>query len=84
MLYTLYPTRKVFIDSQQDAYGETLFQDYITVFSLAPGWSQLLDHYGVRWAIVPPQSPLARALQAQTPPWPVAYADPTAVILLRP
>ena len=84
MLYTLYPTRKVFIDSQQDAYGETLFQDYITVFSLAPGWSQLLDHYGVRWAIVPPQSPLARALQAQTPPWPVAYADPISVILLRP
>jgi hypothetical protein len=84
MLYTLYPTRKVFIDSQQDAYGETLFQDYISIFSLAPGWDRILARYGVAWAIVPPRSPLARALQAQTPPWPVAYADGAAVILLRP
>ena len=84
ILYMLYPTRYIFIDGQQDAYGEALNQDYYKVITVAPGWSAILDHYGVTWAIVPPQSALAGALQAQTPPWPVAYADPTAVILLRP
>ncbi|HMA37279.1 MAG TPA: hypothetical protein VKY74_22685 [Chloroflexia bacterium] len=83
LLYTLYPRYHIFIDGQQDAYGEALSRDYLTIELAGPGWETLLSHYAIDWVIEVPTTPLAAALRADAARWRVLYEDPTAVILVR-
>ncbi|HUS17461.1 MAG TPA: hypothetical protein VM536_20890, partial [Chloroflexia bacterium] len=83
LLTTLYPAHQIFVDSQQDVYGEALTRDYLTIESLAPGWDTLLDRHGVTWVIEPVGSPLVAALRARPDQWAELYTDPAAAILSR-
>jgi len=82
LLYRGWPGQTVFIDGQTDFYGEALTREYETAISAAPGWKGVLDKYGVRWAILPPQEGLSLALEDEG--WQTLYRDETAVILARP
>jgi hypothetical protein len=75
------PAFDPFIDSRSDAYPQQLLADYARIDGVEPGWRGLLDHYGVRWALLPAGSPLA-ALLALSPGWSCAAADGVEVAVL--
>jgi hypothetical protein len=56
------PAYHVFIDSRSDVYSQRFLADYITITNVSPGWNRLLDHYQVRWALLPTSAPLREAL----------------------
>jgi len=78
---TLWPEKRVFIDSQGDIYGEAFIRQYEQIITLKPGWENLLKKYNIRWAIFPQEWPLANALIEIG--WQEVYRDKTAVILVQ-
>lgn len=82
LLYRLWPRELVFVDSQSDFYGELLMRDYETMMFAKNNWRALLDQYQINWAIIPPNAPLASALQSLG--WQTIFADDTAIIVRRP
>jgi hypothetical protein len=82
LIYRLYPQHLVFIDGRADMYREGIFDDFITVQDIKPGWRDVLDRYGVDLALFPPGSPLDYAL-AHEDGWGVAYKDDLSVIYRR-
>lgn len=78
---TLWPEKRVFIDSQGDVYGEAFIREYEQVITLTAGWQSVLDKYHVSWALVPWNWPLASALTDEG--WLEVYGDSTALILVR-
>jgi hypothetical protein len=78
-----WPERRVFIDGGTDHYGEALFNEYIQVWNLDPGWREVLARHDVDLALLPPSSRLADEL-VRHEDWRQWYCDSTAVILRRP
>ena len=84
--YLLYawPEQRVFIDGGTDHYGERLFNQYIQVWNLDPGWRDILRQWKVEWVLVDPRSRLATELvQEPAPGWGVWGCDSIAVLLQR-
>ncbi len=81
-LLQAWPEQRVFIDGGTDHYGEELFNEYIKVWSLEPGWRDVLKRWDVSLALVPPDSRLADQMvrDGDWRPW---YCDSTAVLLQR-
>jgi len=79
--YLLYawPEIPVFIDGQTDFYGEELTREYRDIRFLQPGWRDSLAKRGVKWVLVPPDSPLAGALDLLDE-WELSYSDQTAAV----
>lgn len=80
LLYRLWPSQRVFLDSQSDFYGERLMREYESVLLAQGDWRSLLEKYQVDWAILPPNSPLA--LELKRVGWLSVHEDETAVILV--
>ena len=80
LLYRTWPEQRVFIDGQTDFYGEQLTRQYEKAISMQPGWREVLHENHVRWVLMPPESLLARALQAE-PGWITLFRDDTAILL---
>jgi hypothetical protein len=83
--YLLYawPEQRVFIDGGTDHYGEKLFNEYIRVANLEPGWRDILKRWDIELALLPPDSRLADELvhDGAWRPW---FCDSVSVILRRP
>jgi len=81
--YLLYawPEVPVFIDGQTDFYGESLTREYRDIRFIQPGWLDRLRERRIAWVIIPPEAPLASALELLDS-WKVVYADDTAVVLV--
>lgn len=77
-----WPEQPVFIDGGTDHYGDELFDEYVKVWNLDPGWRGVLDSRGIDMALVPPDSRLAEEL-TQHQGWGVWYCDSTAVLLRK-
>ena len=77
-----WPEMPVFIDGGTDHYGETLFNQYIQVWNLDPGWRDVLTKWKIRWVLVDPRSRLAYQL-VREPGWGVWYCDSVAALLER-
>jgi hypothetical protein len=75
-----WPEQRIFIDGATDFYGEKLFQEYIQIWNLDPGWQDVMQRWGVTVALVPPRSRLAHELAGDLG-WSTWYCDSTAVIL---
>jgi hypothetical protein len=75
-----WPEQRVFIDGGTDHYGDQVFNEYIQIQNLEPGWRDIMKRRGIDVALVPPQSRLAHEL-ARDHGWQVWYCDSTAVIL---
>ena len=73
----------MFIDGGTDHYGEKLFNEYIQVWNLDPGWRDVMKRWDIRLALVPPSSRLADELERDQG-WRVWHCDSTAVLLQRP
>jgi hypothetical protein len=81
-LLQAWPEQRVFIDGGTDHYGEKLFDEYIKVWNLEPGWRDVLKRWDITLALVPPDSRLADQMvrDGEWRPW---YCDSTAVLLQR-
>jgi hypothetical protein len=79
LLFREWPEQRVFIDGQTDFYGEALTRKYEQVISLREGWEEVLEEYGIGWVLIPPGSPLAKAL-VEEPRWQEVYHDGTASV----
>ena len=82
LLYRLWPTQRVFIDSQSDFYGAAFIHKYSDIYNGGPDWDEELTQYKVSWMIVPVNSAIALAAQASDH-WKIDYSDKTAVIFER-
>jgi hypothetical protein len=76
------PSTPVFIDGRADVYGESVFNDFATIYQLKPSWRDTLDRWHVQTVIVPANSPLATALR-QGRRWTITYQDFQAIIFIR-
>jgi hypothetical protein len=82
-LLQAWPEQRVFIDGGTDHYGEKLFNEYIQVYNLEPGWRDVLKRWNITLALIPPDSRLADEL-VRDGAWRPWYCDSTAVILQSP
>lgn len=80
LLFRLWPGQLTFIDSQTDVRGD-VSREYEKIITLSETWQATLEKYAVRWVIIPPNWPLAKALSAQG--WQKIYQDETTIILAR-
>jgi hypothetical protein len=81
--YLIYaaPATPVFIDGRLFPYVPAVLDDYRTIVGAHPGWQDIANRRGVRAMIVRPTDPIA--VRAPERGWRVAYADPSAVVLVR-
>ena len=79
LIYELYPRQLVFIDGRADMYREGIFDDFIAIQSVQPGWRETLARYNVNLAILRHDTPLGYALDHE-PGWRVTYNDEVAVV----
>jgi hypothetical protein len=76
------PRHAVFIDGRADMYRERVFDDYMAISRLSPGWRDRLDCYGADVALIRTDSPLAEAL-AYEPDWRPVHRDELAMVYTR-
>jgi hypothetical protein len=81
LIYTQ-PSRKVFFDCRNDAYGAEVLEDYITVMTATPGWESVLEKYSLNVALVPTTSPITAGLSLSRD-WKLFYQDSVAAVFRR-
>jgi hypothetical protein len=79
-LLQAWPEERVFIDGGTDHYGDELFDEYVRVWNLDPGWRDVMRRHGINTVLVPPTSRIAHELTNDLG-WKVWYCDSTAAIL---
>ena len=82
MLYRLWPTQRVFIDSQSDFYGEALTRQYAGIIHGDKNWDAELDQYDVRWIIIPLDAGLTQKALTSAD-WQIVYEDSGVAIFDR-
>ena len=72
----------VFIDGRaQDVYTPDFITQYANTVSGTPGWRDTFERYGIRLALIQPDTALADALR-HTPGWTVGYEDMQSVVFV--
>jgi hypothetical protein len=79
--YLIFQGIRPYIDGRTDMYGDVFMGDYNQIqFGNTAALNRAINHYGIGWAIAPPNLFLTQALQ-RAPGWKQIYADKTAVVL---
>ena len=79
--YLIFEGVRPYIDGRADMYGDAFVADDDQIQRASQtAMDRAINHYGIRWAILPPNLFLTQALQ-RTPGWTRIYADKTAVVL---
>jgi hypothetical protein len=77
------PKVPVFIDGRAEVYyRKKVFDDYVTVHKLQPGWEAVLEKYQIRDLLCERWMGVVQVL-LRDPNWRVIYRDPQAVVLER-
>jgi hypothetical protein len=79
LIYSLYPTHKVYVDGRSDFYGDDFEYKYIDVLNVKYGWEKTLSGFGVDTILMPPSAPLSGALK-ESSHWRVVYDDGIALV----
>ncbi len=82
LIWSNYPSYRVFIDGRADVYGDRLLQDFGDTYYLTKAWCKPLRDWNIQTVIVPPSAPLAAALGLDAA-WNRVYADSNAVVYTR-
>jgi hypothetical protein len=77
-----YPQQRVFIDDRYDMYPRSVIFDYFTLSAGRPGWSRILDKYGVDVIVWGKDTSLA-ALLDQSGGWQRVHRDATDAVWVR-
>ena len=71
------------MDDRTPVYGDRfIIEDYMKVLRAQPGWSEVLDQWMIRAAVVAPDSLTATVLEV-SPDWRTAHRDDLTAIFLR-
>lgn len=76
------PSRKVFIDSRHEFYGEDLIRDYQNCTRVNTNWSQTFAKHEVGWTLLPTSAALNQML-AVHPSWQRVYSDDVATVFTK-
>lgn len=79
LIWSLYPTNRVFVDGRSDFYGDDFEEKYVDVLNVRTGWEKTLSHFGVDTILLPPDAPLAGALK-ESSRWRVVYDDGISLV----
>jgi len=79
LIWSLYPSQKVFVDGRSDFYGDSFEEKYMDVLRVKYGWESTLESFGVDTVLMPTDAPLTGALK-ESRRWQVVYDDGMAVI----
>jgi hypothetical protein len=82
LIYRFAGERKVFFDGRSDFYGADFLKNYSRLVQARPGWRQEFARQGFTHALLPSDSALVAALEADG--WREAYRNSTAVLLKGP
>ncbi len=80
--YRFYPNRHVFIDGRSDYYGYRILQDYVAARAAGERWGELAARYGWDFVLIPPEWPLAKALEKDSA-WQLRDRDKVALLFER-
>lgn len=82
--YLIFKGIPTFIDGRQPPYTDKFLREYFDTIRLADikGAFQLLDQYKVKWVLLQPTDPLAKAL-AEGDQWNEVYTDKYSAVLVR-
>jgi len=80
--YLIWRGYPVFIDGRADVYGDRFLTEYVDVYTGRKGYRALVNDYGVDYALLEPDSPLATLLR-QAINWEKVYEDEVAVVFTR-
>ena len=79
LIYRFNGQRKVFFDGRSDFYGTEFADRYMRLVEVRPGWRSEFNRWNFTNALLPPDSPLVAALEANG--WQELFRDRTAVLL---
>ena len=79
LIYRFNGGHKVFVDGRSDFYGTEFMERYARLMQVLPGWTQEFNRWSFTHALLPPDSPLISALEANG--WRELHRDKTAVLL---
>jgi hypothetical protein len=82
VIWKLYPNYRVFVDGRADVYGDSFLEETALAQVEAKGWEGAFDRYQIQNVLLPPETPLARAIRRDRD-WRVAFEDGQAVVLVR-
>ncbi len=79
------PEVKTFIDGRMPAWREKdkyVFEDYMAVTQLKPGWEDVLEKYNISYFLIKTDSALAQTLKVH-PGWNMIYEDDLAAVFRK-
>jgi len=79
LIWSLYPSHKVFVDGRSDFYGHVLEESYIDVLNVQSNWEKILGRFGVDTILLPISAPLAGALK-ESSRWRLVFDDGVALV----
>ncbi|MDP9053009.1 MAG: hypothetical protein M3N93_01700 [Acidobacteriota bacterium] len=82
LVFSLYPSKRVFIDGRSDFYGDDFGERYVDLLNVKYGWEKTLARYDIDTILLSPRTALASTLKISRD-WRVAYDDGVAVIFRR-
>ncbi len=82
VLWALYPDYLSFVDGRTDLFDDAILSEYLLAWRADPSWQQVFERWGIRLALLEPDSPLAHALVCAG--WTPLYGDQQAVVLGKP
>ena len=83
LIYTRWPTQRVFIDGRGDMYRGAVLNDFVAIRDGGPNWLLAVDKYAFQGALVERDGGLARTLTAAG--WPqLCCATGPALLFVRP
>jgi hypothetical protein len=79
LIWSLYPTNRVFVDGRSDFYGDDFEEKYVNVLNVRTGWEKTLAGFGVDTILLPPDAPLTGVLK-ESSRWRVVYDDGISLV----
>jgi hypothetical protein len=79
LIWSLYPSHRVFVDGRSDFYGDEFDNKYIDVINVRNGWEKTLGRFGVDTVLLPPDAPLTGALKVSAG-WRLVYDDGISLV----
>lgn len=81
LIWRLWPEYQVFVDGRTDLYGDEVLEDYVEIATAGPRAMELLEAYGVTWAVIWPEDALGTLLACEG--WELGYEDGVSAVWVR-
>jgi hypothetical protein len=78
-----HPNVRVFLDGRADPFPPAIWDGFVTVSAMLPGWPEVLDHFKVNALLVDRDDPIDAALKGM-PAWrEIPQDDPCCAVFIR-